>query len=171
MLKTRNVFTLAATLAAAITMGCGADDGGSNGDGDGVDGGNNDDAFTMIFASSTFQACKGCHAPGAPGFVEGTETTQNWSTRDNAFSSLMGSASGLIGNFAGCNGVPLLGDTAATSLLVAALDSTIRADFTLTGFPDCVGDTISDMTLKVGAINSAQLDALKAWINAGAPDM
>ncbi len=169
MLKTRNFFTLAAAWAAALTLGCGAD--GGDGGGGGVDGGNNADAFTMIFASSTFQACKGCHAPGAPGFVEGTETTQNWSTRENAFSSLMGSATGLIGNFAGCNGVPLIGDTAATSLLVAALDSTVRADFTLASFPDCNVDTISDMSLKVGAIPSTQLEALKAWINAGAPDM
>jgi len=133
--------------------------------------GEGDGAFTRIYESPEFQKCGDCHAPGAPGRVAGIESTQNWSTRDSAYASLKGMASGLIGNFAGCNGVPLLGTTAGTSLLVAALDEETRASFMSASKPDCNGDAISDMTLKLGApLPAALLAELKAWIDAGAPN-
>ena len=124
-----------------------------------------------MYQSSSFQQCSGCHAPGAPGFQNGVEATQDWSSRAKAYTSLQGDASGLIGNFAGCNGVPLIGATPETSLLAAVFDETIRAAFSLQDFPTCTADAISDMTLKIGNPLSAQeLTLLKDWISAGAPD-
>jgi hypothetical protein len=103
--------------------------------------------------------------------VIGTEATQDWTTRNMAYSSLQGTASGLIGNFSACNGVQFIGDTPETSLLVAALDEEVRADFAVAGFPDCNSDAISDMTLKIGGPLPASLLAdLKQWISAGAPN-
>ncbi|GAB4558855.1 MAG: hypothetical protein Tsb0020_04150 [Haliangiales bacterium] len=130
------------------------------------------DTFTQIYQSSGFQQCSGCHAPGAPGFTDGTEATQDWSSRDSAYMSLTtGDASGLMGNFEDCNGVPLIGDTPETSLLVATLDEDVRADFSLANFPNCNSDTISDMTLKIGGpIPAADLNLLKQWIMDGAPN-
>lgn len=129
------------------------------------------DTFTQIYQSASFQQCAGCHAPGAPGFTDGTEATQDWSTRDSAYQSLQGTASGLVGNFAGCNGVPFIGATPADSLLVAVFDEEIRAAFSLDGFPDCNADTISDMTVKIGGpLSTEEMTLLKDWINAGAPD-
>ncbi len=137
----------------------------------GADAGGDSDSFTLIYESSQFQKCVGCHAPGAAGFVNGTEATANWTTRDTAYAALQGNASGLIGNFAGCNGVPLIGDTPETSLVVAVFDQTVRADFTVAGFPDCDVDSISDMTLKINEqLPAGLLTDLKAWITAGAPD-
>jgi hypothetical protein len=127
--------------------------------------------FSALYQSASFQQCSGCHAPGAPGFQTGVEATQDWSSRDNAYASLQGNASGLVGNFEGCNGVPLLGDSPANSLLVAVFDETIRAAFSLPAFPDCTADAISDMTLKIGgALSTQELTLLKDWITAGAPD-
>lgn len=158
-MQNRSVLVVASALWA---LGCGTDATTPGGD----SGGGGDDAFTLIYNSSTFQMCSECHAPGAPGFVDGTEATQNWSSRDSAKSSLMGNASGLIGNFAGCNGVPLIGDTPETSLLVAALDEDVRAQFASGG---CDSDAIADETLKIGgAVDGATLDQLKQWISDGA---
>ena len=127
--------------------------------------------FTKIYHSNSFQSCADCHAPAAPGFVDGTETTQNWSSRDNAYDGLQGNAAGLIGNFEDCNGVPLIGDSPATSLVVAVFDETIRAAFAVSNYPDCTADAISDMTLKIGgALSASELTQLKDWITAGAPD-
>jgi hypothetical protein len=126
--------------------------------------------FTKLHNSTSFQKCAECHAPGAPGFVDGTETTQDWSSRDNAYQGLQGKAAGLIGNFEDCNGVPLIGNSPETSLIVAVFDETVRAAFSATGFSDCTGDAISDMTLKIGgALDAAKLTLLKDWITAGAP--
>lgn len=128
-------------------------------------------SFTTLYQSSSFSNCSGCHAPGAPGFTDGTEATQDWSTRATAYQSLQGTASGLIGNFAGCNGVPLIGDGPDTSLLVAVFDETVRTAFSLPNFPDCTVDSISDMTLKIGgSLTSQELTLLKDWITAGALD-
>jgi hypothetical protein len=130
----------------------------------------NDDEFGRIYDSEEFQKCSGCHAPDAPGFVEGTEATQDWSTRDTAYTTLRSRASGLIGNFAGCNGVPFLGPSSAQSLLVAALDETVRADFSAPGVPACNGDAIADQTDKIGGpLPDALLQDLKDWIDNGAP--
>src|SRR5688572_7952486 len=118
------------SVAAAVFAGVGC---GESVD-DALTGGGDGDAFTAIYESDEFQECSGCHAPGAPGRVDGTETTQNWSTRDTAYSSLQGNAAGLIGNFEGCNGVPFLGDSAQQSLLVAVFDEDVRASFELAAF-------------------------------------
>lgn len=132
---------------------------------DGNDGGVDD--FTLLYQSSTFQQCADCHAPGAPGFVNGTETTQDWTSRTTAFNSLKGNAAGLIGNFQGCNGVPLVGPTSSQSLIVAVFDPTVRASFSYPGFPGCTADAITDETLRVGPISSTDLARLKAFIDAG----
>ena len=142
---------------------------------DALDGGDSlgggDDTFTEIYNTTQFQKCDGCHAPSAPGKVAGTEATQDWSTRDAAYSSLKGKASGLIGNFAGCNGVPFIGATANTSLLVAVFDEDVRVNFNSSTAPDCDGDAISDMTLKIGgALPATLLTKLKGWVDAGAPN-
>lgn len=129
------------------------------------------DPFSELYATGTFQQCQGCHAPDAPGFEDGTEATQDWSTRDSAYAALQGTASGLVGNFEGCNGVPFIGDTPETSLLVAVFDEDVRLDFSLPDFPDCNADAISDMNLKLsGEISQVELDLLKQWITAGAPN-
>ncbi len=126
--------------------------------------------FAAIYNDAFFQNCKNCHAPGAGNFVEGkTEATQDWTTVDTAFASLQGKASGMMGDAANCNGVPLIGDTPETSLLVAALDKDIRDSFSVSGFPDCDQDAISDMATLVGSMPAALLIDLKAWIDAGAP--
>ncbi|MCG8423416.1 MAG: hypothetical protein MJE77_36410 [Proteobacteria bacterium] len=124
-----------------------------------------DDTFTMLYNSDTFQMCKGCHAPGATGVRAGVEATQDWSTRDRAFSTLQGNASGLIGNFAGCNGVPLVGNTPETSLLVAAFDEDIRLGFSLSAHPNCTPEAISDMTADVGQLSATELSLLKQFVN------
>ncbi|MFO0694257.1 MAG: hypothetical protein U0230_11920 [Polyangiales bacterium] len=123
--------------------------------------------FQSIYASTTFQMCKDCHAPGAPGFTVGTETTQNWTTSTTAFTTLKGNAAGLVGNFAACNGVPLVGPTSSQSLIVAIFDPTVRAGFSYPGHPGCDGTAITDETLRVGAIPPALLTQLKAFIDAG----
>jgi hypothetical protein len=126
--------------------------------------------FTSIYESADFQRCSECHAPGAPGRTADIETTQDWSTRDRALTTLRGSASGLQGNFADCNGVPLLGGSAEQSLLVASLDEDVRAAFSNPSFPDCTGDAISDQTLKtMKDIAPGVLKDLKDWIDGGAP--
>ena len=127
-----------------------------------------DGKFSSVYSSATFQNCQGCHAPGAPGFQAGTEATQNWSTPESAYTSLQGKASGLTGNFEACNGVAFLGSTPETSLIMAALDGTVRASFSS---GECNADTISDMTLKIGgAVPEADLVLLREWIAAGAPN-
>lgn len=153
----------------ALGLGCSsAEDAVNDATGNGASG---SDAFSTIYASDTFQKCSECHAPGAAGKTEGTEATQDWSTRDKAYASLHQTASGLIGNFTGCNGVPFLGATAAQSLLVASLDSDTRASYQNAQFPDCNADAISDQTLKIGGpVPASLLSQLKSWIDSGAPD-
>lgn len=130
------------------------------------------DQFTQLYESASFQMCAGCHAPDADGFTDGTEATQDWTTRDTAYQSLQGVASGMMGNFEGCNGVPFIGDTPETSLLLATFDDSIRAEFTLADFADCNVDSISDMTLKIGGpLSMEELDLLTQWLADGAPDM
>jgi hypothetical protein len=152
----------------ALGLGCSsAEDAVNDAAGGGSSG---SDAFSQIYASDTFGKCSGCHAPGAAGKTEGTEATQDWSTRDKAYSTLHQTASGLMGNFAGCNGVPFLGSNSAQSLLVASLDADTRANYQNAQFPDCNADAISDQTLKVGPIPGGLLTQLKSWIDSGAPD-
>lgn len=108
-----------------------------------------EDTFTMLY-QSIGAGCAGCHAPGALGFIDGTEATQDWSSRDSAYDSLQGMASGLMGNFAGCNGVPFIGDSPETSLLVAVFDQQVRAGFSPASSPYCDANSISDMVLTIG---------------------
>jgi cytochrome c5 len=147
-------------VGVALSLGCGdtLDDAL---DGDGA-------TFTSIYEGET---CSGCHAPGAPGRVTGIEATQNWSSRATALSSLQGNASGLIGNFQGCNGVPLIGSSADQSLIIASLDFDVRAGFSAPGFPDCTADAIADQSDRVsGGLPAGWLDDLKDWIDAGTPN-
>lgn len=124
-------------------------------------------AFQPLYDQPIFQMCSDCHAPGAPGITTGTEATQNWTSSTTAFTTLKGNASGLVGNFAGCNGVPLVGPTSSQSLLVAIFDPTVRATFSYPGHPTCTGDAITDETLRVGAIPPSVLAQLKEFIDCG----
>lgn len=141
--------------------------------GDTVDdalGGGGGSDFDSIYESAAFQQCSECHAPDAPGKVAGTEGTQDWSSAASARRTLRGDASDLVGNFSGCNGVPLIGPSAEQSLLVASLDSDVRRNFELADHPDCTGDAISDQTMKISAdLPDSLLQDLKDWIDAGAP--
>jgi hypothetical protein len=132
--------------------------------------GNDTPSFTAIYESDEFQTCSECHAPNAPGRVDGIEATQDWSTRDRALATLRGAASGLIGNFEACNGVALLGASAEQSLLVASFDLDVRMNFSSASAPDCTGDAIADQTLQLGrSLPAGLLQDLKDWIDAGAP--
>ena len=159
----RHVVAVCAALAL-LAGGCTEQVGGAGG-------GTPPQAFVSLYQSSTFQMCRDCHAPNAPGATAGTEATQDWSTATSAFESLKGAASGLIGNFEGCNGVPLVGATADTSLLVAVLDANVRAQFSVPGHPACTADAITDETLRVGTIDPDTLQSLKDFINGGGFNM
>jgi hypothetical protein len=154
---------LLAVASALYGLGCGdtldpLDEGNEGGAG-----------FDSVYAELG-QPCSECHAPGAPGRTEGIEATQDWSTAATARRTLRGNASGLIGNFADCNGVPLVGASAEDSLLVASLDEGVRRSFSLADFPDCTADAISDQTVWImGGLPDSVLDDLKEWIDAGAP--
>ena len=127
--------------------------------------------FAAVYDSPGFASCSNCHAPDAPGKVDGTENTQDWTDQDSAYAALQGTASGLIGNFEGCNGVPFIGDTVETSLIVAALDQDVRDNFSHPDFPNCTPEAISNMQLKVGGtITEEDLTALKTWIENGAQE-
>jgi len=125
--------------------------------------------FTGVY-EEYFVECANCHAPGALGATSDIEKSLDFSTEDSAYSTLMGSASGLSGNQAACNGVKFVvaGDP-STSLVVAVVDEDVRQAFDLPGNADCNADSISDMTVKVGfAPGSTFLDSLKQWIESGA---
>jgi len=125
--------------------------------------------FTAVY-EEYFVECANCHAEDAPGYTSNIEKSLDFSTEDSAYSTLMGSASGLTGNQAACNGVKFVvsGDP-GSSLVVAVVDEDVRQAFDLTGNPDCNVDSISDMTVKTGLTPStAFLDSLKEWISSGA---
>ena len=126
-------------------------------------------AFTSLY-EGYLQDCALCHAADAPGITSDTEQTLDFSSADTAYSSLMGSASGLVGNQAGCNGVKfVMSGKPSSSLLVAVLVEDVRQGFDLASNPDCNVDSISDMTVKVGSIpDDAFLNSLKDWITDGA---
>ena len=150
-------------LGVALALGCGET----------IDALESGDTFGRIYESleeGSTAPCSDCHAPGAPGRTADTESTQDWSTRDTAYTTLRGEAAGLVGNFAGCNGVPFIGSSADTSLLVAALDENVRMDFVAPGNPDCNADAVADQTLKIGdQLPGDVLQELKDWIDDGAP--
>ena len=126
-------------LGAALALGCGET----------IDALESGDTFGGIYdrIEALPSTCSDCHTPDANGRTADIEATQDWSTRDTAYTTLHGEASGLVGNFAGCNGVPFLGETAETSLLIASLDQGVRASFSAPGNPDCNADTIADQVV------------------------
>lgn len=113
-----------------------------------------------------FQNCTVCHTPDAPGRTSSTETALDFTSESTALATISeGVATGLSGNEAGCNGVPFVGDSPETSLIVASIDETVRASFSVSGFPDCTAESIADMTLKSGGAPDAQfVTDLKQWI-------
>ena len=127
--------------------------------------------FTSLYGNY-FGTCADCHAPGAPGRTSDIEQTLDFSSRGTAYMTItMGMASGLLGNFAACNGVSFVETTPAQSLILASIDQPTRQVFDDPGHPDCDVDTISDQTLKVGSQpSSAFIAALKSWIQQGAPN-
>jgi hypothetical protein len=169
-------YALAVAFVAALTVaGCSSSDT-TNNDG-GTTGGNtsggNTTPVTAKFSSlygNYFQNCKGCHTPTAAGRTNETEKSLDFSTEDTAYTTLSGTATGLVGNNAGCNGQKfIVAGKPAESLVVAALDQSVRTSFTSTDPATCDSDAIADMTAKVGSAPSAEfLSALKEWITAGA---
>jgi hypothetical protein len=118
--------------------------------------------------------CATCHAPSAPGRTPGIETSLDFSTQQTAYSSLVGGrASGLTGVAADCNGaafvVPFV---PSQSLLIAVLDPAVRAAFlvgTVSG--SCSAANVSDEAQRLGTpVSAAVLQALSAWVEAGAQD-
>ena len=161
---------LAAPLALgllALTAGCPASTG------DSPDAGMVTASFTSLYGDY-FGRCSRCHAPGGTGRTTDTEQTLDFSSRATALASIKsGSASGLVGNFAACNGVPFVAaGMPGKSLIVAALDQPTRQVIDLSpAHATCDVDTIGDMTVKVGSAPSAAfVDALKTWVTNGAMD-
>lgn len=121
-----------------------------------------EDTFTQLY-NAIGSKCASCHAPAGPSRTAETEQTQDWSSRQSALTSLQGMASGMVGNFEGCNGVPFIGDSVETSLLVAAFDEDVRADFSVASNPDCTADAISAMTEKV-PVSDAEIALIKQFV-------
>lgn len=162
-------WTLGVGLVIAA-LGCGSEQGGGADSGGGRDTGGTGGAFDPLY-SGYFQKCRACHTPGAWGSYVGIERTLDFSTVETAYTSLTtGTASGLDGNDAACNGVRLVGSSYETSLVAAVLDEDVRAAFFDAAHPGCDADSIPDMTVKVGEDPSgAFLQALRGWIDAGTP--
>jgi hypothetical protein len=115
--------------------------------------------------------CIGCHAPGAPGRISGTELTLDFTTRETAYESITtGTASGLSGIFAVCNGVPLAGASAGDSLILATVDSATRNAFDLAAFPSCDAASISRHDSLGRAGDLSYVPDLVGWLNGGTPD-
>jgi len=163
----RTVRILALVTSAGLAAACG----GADELLDAVEGVGGDGTFTSLYAGH-FQRCKACHADGALGFnPDKTERTLDFTTQESAYTSLHGTASGLTGNQAPCNGVRFLGATAGESLIVAVMDEDVRAAYDNPAAPDCNADTITDVNVLTGVSAPAGwLADLKAWIDAGAPN-
>ena len=128
--------------------------------------------FSSLYADY-FQNCKSCHTPDGPGRASDTEMTLDFTSQATAHTTITtGMAAGLMGNFAGCNGVPFVqGTSPSMSLLLASLDQPTRNAYDNPSFPDCDMDAIADQTLKVGTQPSAAfIAALKQWLADGAPN-
>jgi len=139
---------------------------------DAVGGGAVQPKFSSLYGDF-FSNCSGCHAPDAPGKTSNVEPTLNFSSASTAYSTLTtGSATGLQGNAAGCNGTPFLTKgQPGKSLVVAVLDAPTRQAFDDSAHPNCDQSAISDMTVKVGSQPSgAFVSSLKQWITDGAPN-
>ena len=147
------------TLALLLACACG-----------GAETGNNTPQPHWSSLYSTYLVnCKQCHAPGAPGHTSDIESTLDFTSAATGYSTVSGTASGLQGNFAGCNGTKfVVANHPEQSLLVAALDSSTRASFSSGG---CTSDEVTDETVKQGSAPPAGwMTALKQWINSGAPN-
>ena len=126
--------------------------------------------FTSLYGDY-FSTCANCHSPTGPGRTSDTEKTLDFSTRFTAYTTIKtGMASGLMGNFMDCNGVPFVGATPGSSLILAALDQPTRQAFDLKASPMCGVDTISDETKWSGAASVEFIAALKTWLGNGAPN-
>ena len=151
--------------------GGGAGEGAGEGGGD--EGGGDEGGgagFTKLY-DDHLNKCAVCHAPGAGGFIAGTtEATLDFSSRDKAYSSITtGKASGLSGNVGGCNDVPFVGSSSGKSLIVAVLDEDVRAAYDNSSFPDCNGDSITDMSFRTNpGVPDSIVSGVKAWIDEGA---
>lgn len=141
-----------AALAGFCLVGCEAEGGG--------------DEFDTTY-TNYLSKCAGCHAPDAPGKGSDTEKNLDFTTAETARQTLStGKAAGLVGNPAGCNGVPfVVAGKPEQSLIIAVLDQDARKLFDLPSHPNCDNDAITDMALKVGgAPEATDLAALKTWI-------
>jgi hypothetical protein len=156
---------------AILVGGCGAVGGSDAGNGNMPDAPSGVTAtFTSLYGDY-FGTCSNCHTPSAPGRTSDTEQTLDFSTRATAYMTIKtGMASGLMGNFADCNGVPFVGATAGSSLILAALDQPTRQAFDRPASPMCDVDTISDETKWSGAPSAEFIAALKTWLGNGAPN-
>jgi hypothetical protein len=153
--------------------------GGAAGCGEAIDGDGNPDAgggggvqptFTSLYGDY-FSNCAQCHSPGGAGRTEDIEKTLDFTSKQTAYTTLQGMASGMTGNFMDCNGVPFLDAAPARSLLLASIHQPTRQAFDHPSHPNCDADTISDQTLKVGSSPSpAFIAALQMWLMAGAPN-
>lgn len=125
--------------------------------------------FTSLYGSYLSQ-CAYCHAPAGPGRTSDIEQTLDFTTRATAYTTITtGMATGLQGNFAGCNTVPFIDAQPARSLILAVLDQPTRQAFDLPAHPNCDIDTITDEAAKLGSPPSAAfIAALKGWLQAGA---
>jgi hypothetical protein len=156
---------LGAALAALVLGACPASETTPDGGGGTVEA-----TFTSLYGDYLGE-CKQCHSPAGPGRTSDIEKTLDFTSRTTALATLKMTASGLVGNHTGCNGVPFLATMPAASLVVAVLDQPTRQAYDRSQFPDCDVDSISDETVKVGSQPSAAfITALKTWISGGALD-
>lgn len=127
-------------------------------------------SFTSLYDAMS-PLCSGCHAPGAPGRISGTELTLDFTNRATAYQSITtGTASGLAGVYAACNGVPLAGASAGDSLILAALDSATRDAFNVAAFPACDTASISRHEALGRAGDLSYIPDLIGWLTGGTPD-
>lgn len=135
-----------------------------------ADTGVNVPSFTSLYEAMS-PLCSACHAPGAPGRVSGIELTLDFTSRATAYESITaGTASGLLGVFAVCNGVPLAGASGGDSLILATLDSATRDAFDLAAFPDCDAAAISGHDSLGRAGDLSYIPDLVGWLTGGTPD-
>jgi hypothetical protein len=166
MQRTASAITLPLAIGfVALAAGCPAATGTPDGGGGTVEA-----KFSSLYGDY-LGTCKNCHSPNGPGRTSDIEKTLDFTSRATALTTLRGTASGLIGNFMACNGVPFLAATPGNSLLVAVLDQPTRQVIDLPGHADCDADSIPDETAKVSGSpppSAEFIAALKTWITNGA---
>ncbi|MGZ6143159.1 MAG: hypothetical protein ACXWLM_07460, partial [Myxococcales bacterium] len=117
--------------------------------------------------STYLKNCASCHSPNGPGRTSDIESSLDFTSASTGYATVSGSAAGLSGNQAACNGVRfVVPGHPESSLLVAALVSSTRASFVSGG---CDQDGITDETVKQGtAPPDGFVTALQQWITDGA---